>query len=119
MTYYFLVMILAFVYCSFMIILASSIYEFNNKSILRSDKIRVNLLYIIQLILIIFWFIGFYVFKNIATSLLLTLISVVILIDIILTINKVNNYLSKHLIYYLIVYSIFTMIIYWVCLLLV
>lgn len=116
MTFYFLVMLLVIVYSSFMVILTLTIHDFNNKNILKSDKIRVNLLYFTVLILLIIWFIGFYIFQNIALSLLITLITVVVLLDIIITINKVDNNTGKHLIYYLSVYSVLSLFIYWVCL---
>lgn len=119
MTFYFLVMLLVILYGSFMVILALTISDFNKKNIFKYDKIRVNLLYLFVLILLIFWFIGLYIFKNIPLSLLLTLTSVVILIDIIFTLDKVNNYLSKYLMYYLIIYSVFTIIIYGICLLVI
>lgn len=115
MTFYFLVMLLVIVYGSFMVILTVTIHDFNKKNILKSDKIRTNLLYFTVLILLIFWFISFYIFQNIALSLLITLITVVALIDIILTINKANN-TGKYLIYYLLMYSVLSLVIYWLCL---
>lgn len=117
MIFYFLVISLVIVYISFMVTLGLTIGDFNDKNHLRSDSIRVNLLYFTALMLLLIWFIVFYIFRNIALSLFLTLISVVIFIDIILTLNKVNNYLSKYLIYYLVIYSVLSLIIYWLCLL--